>query len=141
MEASSLSSHIGKRKNSHGRLIGVYFSAITAVLSVILAVLVLQSSPILLVYYFISTFFITATVFVLRKRLFIRTSKPSEEKSQQTKKSGSKGLILLFFVLLAILVGPLFLAKILDPATWFILMVSLTSGVSITEIAFYFHTR
>jgi hypothetical protein len=47
----------------------------------------------------------------------------------------------MFSVLLAFLLLPLLLAKVLDPYSWFILMISLMSGLSFAEILFYFHTQ
>lgn len=132
--------NLQKRKSLRVRPIGFYFSIITAVLSVILSVLILQSDPTLLAYYFISASLMTATVFAARYRLYVRTSTQSDEKLQSGKSSW-KALALLFFALIAILVGPLFLAGILDPAAWFVLMLALTSGMSIADIALHFYLR
>lgn len=137
-----MSSNIKKRKYPH-RTSRFYLSTITAVLSVILALLLLQD-PILLLYYFVSTFLITAIAFRLKIRLFpIRTPKHPENDLFQTEKNAStwRKLILMFFALLAFLFLPLFLVRVLDPYSWFILIISLASGVSIAEVLFYLYAQ
>lgn len=131
-----------KEKYSH-RTSRFYLSALTAVLTVALAILLLQD-PILLLYYFVSTLFITVVTVMLRTRLFsIGTRKQPEDKLSQTEESHSTFgiLIVMFLALLAFLLLPLLLAKLLDPYSWFILMISLASGLSIAEISFYFRTQ
>jgi len=131
-----------KEKYSH-KTSRFYLSALTAVLSVALAILLLQD-PILVLYYFVSTLFITVTTIMLRIRLFsIGTQKqPGDNLSQTEENHSSFGiLIVMFLALLAFLLLPLLLAKLLNPYSWFILMISLTSGLSIAEMLFYFHTQ
>jgi len=81
---------------------------------------------------------------MLRIRLFsIGTPKQPEDNLSQTEESHSTFgiLIVMFSALLAFLLLPLLLAKLLDPYSWFILMISLTSGLSIAEILFHFQTQ
>ena len=113
-------------------------------LSVIMAVLLLLGKPIHFLLYCICTLFIALAVFVLDVRfLLVKVSAPSGEESPPTKKGASqwKPLLLLFGILLAALIIPLLLARILPPEIWFVLIVSLTSGASIAEMLFYFKTR
>ena len=131
-----------KEKYPH-RTSRFYLSTLTAVLSIALALLLLQD-PILLLYYFASTLLITAITVILRIRLFsIGTPKQPENDLSQTEESHSTfgTLIIMFSVLLAFLLLPLLLVRVLDPYSWFILMISLTSGLSLAEILFYFHTQ
>ena len=124
--------------------IRVYLGAMTAVLSVILAVLLLLSKPIHFLFYCICTLLITLAVFVLDVRfLLVKASTPSGEESPSTKKGAPqwKPLLLLFGILLGSLIIPLLLARVLPPEIWFALIVSLTSGASIAEMLFYFQTR
>lgn len=143
LEKPSVSSKTKKGKYPYSRL-RVYTSVATAVLSVILGVLLLESMPIFLLYYFICTLLIAAIIFALNFHLlFIRAPKPSEETILQTEKGASqwKALILLFCILLASLLAPLLLTQVLPHEIWFILIISFTSGASIAEIFFYLHTR
>jgi len=123
------------------------FNVVTAVLSVFLAVLLLHfypEWPSLYLGYFISTFVITAAAYLLR----IRLSKIGEAELQENdsnkieeRHTPWKGFVSYFFVLLAFLFVPLLLAGVLDSKIWFILIISLTSGISIAEIFFYIRTR
>lgn len=125
------------------RMVGVYLSAASIVMSVALALLLLSDSPILLLYYFVLTFLIAVATFVLRIRVLpTGMPKASEKESLETQKkiSGWK-ILLIFCMLIVFLIVPLLLAGFLEPYVWFILMVSLTSGLSIAEILFYLSTR
>ena len=143
LEDLSMSSRPKKRRYPHTSL-RVYISAVTSALFVILAVLLLQSNLIYFLYYFICTFLIAATVFLLDIHfLLVRASKPSGEKILPTEKGASqwKAFLLLFCILLVSLIVPLFLAQVLSPEIWFVLIISFTSGTSIAEIFFYLRTR
>lgn len=137
-----VNSNIKKRKYPHSTS-RFYLSALTALLSVILALLLLQDS-ILSLYYFVSTLLMTIITFILRTRLFSAgTPKHSEKELFETEKSDSTFgmLILMLFALLAFVVIPILLVRVLDPYTWFILIISLTSGVSIAEVLFYLNIK
>lgn len=141
----SLISDLNKRHSpTKARL---YFSAVTAVLSVFLAVLLLYSYvewPLLYLRYFSSTFVITTVAYLLRIRLF-KVGEGELQKKDPNKIEEShapwKGLIAIFLALLAFLFVPILLATILDPKSWFILIASLTSGMSIAEILLCIRTR
>lgn len=122
----------------------VYLSVATAILSMMLAVLLLGNTPVWLLYYSICTFLIAAIIFMLDVRLLsIRLLKFSEEERLQTDKGSSqwKALILLFGLLLVFLFAPLLLTRVLPPEIWFIIIASFTSGASMGEIFFYLQTR
>lgn len=122
----------------------VYVSALTAVLSAILAVLLLHGSLIQLLYYLICTSLIASAVFMLNVRVFfVKASRSSEERNVPTERRASqwKALLLLFAILLLSMIVPLLLTRVLSPEIWFIVLVGITSGASIAEISFYFHTR
>jgi len=122
----------------------VYTSVVTAVLSAILAILLLHGSLIQLLYYVICTSLIASAVFVLNVRIFlVKASRRSEERDIATERRGSqwKALLLLFSILLLSMIAPLLLTRVLGPEIWFIVIVGVTSGASIAEVCFYFHTR
>lgn len=116
----------------------IYLSVVLAVLSLVLA-LQLLPTPVLILYYFASTFVIATIIFILKKRYFY-TKKPETHQRVANENLENriswKLLILLFSVMIIIMVFPLFLAPV-HPYAWFILMVSLTSGISISEIILY----
>lgn len=130
---------------------GLYLSIISTILSVFLAFLLLKISTLLLYYIFL-TFLITALIFALKIgviSLYISklwtffqrstaTTKKKEEISETPKKGINWRASLLFLVVaISVLFFPLILAKFLDPYVWFLLLISFTSGISISEIAFY----
>ena len=124
----------------------ICFSAVTAVLSASRAVLLLHSYvewPLLYLRYFISTLVITAVVYLLRIRLSkigeVELQKKDSNKIEE-RHTRWKGLMT-YFALLAFLFVPLLLVRVLDPKSWFILIVSLTSGISIAETFFYIRRR
>jgi len=138
-----MSSNAKKRRYPFSRT-RVYISAVTSVLSVILAVLLLQGNLIHFLYYFICTLLIAPAIFVFNVRFLIaKASKPSREKILPTEKGASqwKTLLLLFGILIVSMIVPLFLAQVLPPEIWFVLIISFTSGASIAEVLFYFHMR
>jgi membrane protease YdiL (CAAX protease family) len=145
MESSSMNPNMKRGEYPYPKT-RVYLSAAIAVLSIILTVHILyflEGKPILLLYYFASTSLITAIAFMLKSYLLpIRKPKPSGEKSLQAKEAPRwRTLIFIFCILLALMFVPLLLVMVLDPYSWFILIVSLTSGVSISEVFFYIRTR
>lgn len=110
----------------------LYLSLITIVLSLILALLSLNT-PILLLGYFVSTLIIAGITYLLRTRLF-RSRKPeSYDEPVGRKPPGWKPFALLLLMLIAIFVFPLLLAGFMDPYLWFTFIISLASGVSISQ--------
>ena len=127
-----------KRKDKHiSKTLGVYLSAITIVLSVILALLSLDS-PILLIGYFVSTLSITTITYLLRTHLFHLRTTETDDNQVGKSISGWRAFALILLMLIAIFVLPLFLAGLIDPYLWFIFMISLASGVSVSQIVVYF---
>ena len=121
----------------------ILLSILMSALSLVLALLLLPT-PALILYYFASTSIIVAITFLLKRRyLYTDTTGTHQGVSGENveKRASWKLLIFLFLLMIAILVAPLFLASLLDPRAWFILVVSLTSGVSISEIALYAYMR
>lgn len=121
----------------------VYFSVLISAFSLVLA-LQLLPTPALILCYFASTAIIATITFLLKRRYFYtKTTEAHQTVADKNveKRTSWKLLILFFSVMILILVSPLFLASFLDPNTWFILMVSLTSGVSISEILLYVYMR
>lgn len=122
----------------------VYLSLTIAVLSIVLAFSILgheERNLIWLVCYFIFTFVITATTLALKSYLpSIKALNPYEGNCSEPEKSAQrwKALIALFCIFAAFLMLPLLLARVLPPHIWFIGLISLTSGVSIAEVAFYY---
>lgn len=121
----------------------VYFSVLISAFSLILA-LQLLPTPALILCYSASTSIIATITFLLKRRYFYTKTTEAHQRvadKNVEKRTSWKLLILFFLVMILILVSPLFLASFLDPHTWFILMVSFTSGVSISEILLYVYMR
>lgn len=121
----------------------IYLSIIITIMSLILA-LQLLPTPILILYYFASTLIIAAMIFILKRRILYTKKTGTHQRSSNEDSENLiswKLLILLFSVMITIMVAPLFLANFLDPYIWFILIISLTSGISISEITLYVYMR
>lgn len=119
----------------------VYLSAAIAILSVILALTLLRENVSWLVYYLFSTFIATVATFLIKTRLYpIIMSQKLETEQDQNKANQAPWRTLLpaFSMMLLFLLVPLLLAGFLGGAIWFIVIVSFTSGVSLSEIVFYF---
>lgn len=130
------------RSRYPSRMAAVYLSAVTAVLSVALALMWLDTLMLLLSY-LASTSITTAVVFFLKLRLLTaRTREASKNDVQRAENTPRrKKLVFLFFLLIACLFLPMFLAGFLNPYVWFTFMISLTSGLSISEILLYLYMR
>lgn len=121
----------------------VYVSVVIFLLSLVLVVTLLEGDLFLMLYYFISTFILTAATFLLKVRLYpLLTEEPTQ--TQPSKNEGEKTMWKTFLLALSMLIVafliPLLLAGFLSPVVWFILLISFTSGVSISEIIFYLKT-
>lgn len=121
-----------KRKRL-SKTVGVYFSVITIVLSLILALLSFDT-PALLIGYSISTLTIAGITYLLRT--YLSRSRKSESYNDTIGKTppGWRPYALLLLMLIAIFVFPLFLAGFIDPYIWFTFIISLASGVSISQL-------
>lgn len=90
-------------------------------------------------YYLLFTLLITAIAYLLRTRLFpIRVAKA--ENAPHVTKTGTPWMsfILLFCAVLALLAVPLLLASVLPPQSWFIFIIGLVSGLSLSDMLVYF---
>ena len=119
----------------------IYWSAILTVLSVLLAFLLLQDAFWLLLY-LSNTLVFTAVLYIVKTRIIRMEDEPSND-SDETKPTRPfwKSMLLTLLVLLAIAAIPLLLAGFLPPYLWFTLLISFTSGTSISEIIIYLRMR
>lgn len=122
----------------------VYMSAVIFLLSLVLAVVLLEGDLFLMLYYFISTIILTAATFLLKVRLYpLLTEEPAQTQlpEKEEKKTMWKTFLFTLSILIASFLIPLLLAGFLNPVVWFILTISFTSGVSISEMIFYLQTQ
>lgn len=121
----------------------IYLSAVIAGLSIILALALLSGQPILTGYYFFSTVVFTVITFLLKKHLytFILTERNEDDTSEGKEHTPWKAMLIIIFMSLASIIVPLLLAGILSGPIWFTMIVSFTSGVSISEIVLYLQMR
>jgi len=125
----------------HGK-VRVYLSVTMTVLSIILALLLLESLLSFL-YYLGFTIVLVAVVLVLKMRFFyMEMPESSEEKLSETesKMQNWKSILILFGVLIISISLPLLLARF-HPEIWFIGLISYISGVSIAEVLLFLITR
>lgn len=121
----------------------VYASFAIFLTSLVLAVLLLWGNLNLMLYYIASTIMMTIATFLVKTRLYVSmTRESSEEDPRQNKedKTGWKMLIIALLMLIGAVAIPMVLAGLLSGESWFILMISFTSGVSISEIILYLQT-
>jgi hypothetical protein len=133
---------------------GLYMSIVLAVLSVFLALLLLTPDLILLLYYALIASIITAVVFALKiglistyvsrlwNSLTRRTAaREQKEEAEENPREGTnwRALFLLLALTLAIVFTPMILTQFLNPYVWFVLLISLTSGISFGDISFYLY--
>lgn len=118
------------------KTLGAYFSAITIVFSTIL-VLLSFDTPAFLLGYSVSTFIIAGITYLLRT--YLSRSRKPESYNDTARKTppGWKPFALLLLMLIAIFVFPLLLAGFVDPYIWFTFIISLASGVSISQLIVY----
>lgn len=98
----------------------------------------------MLFYYFFFTIILTVATFLLKMYLYplLMKEKFETEKNQaRIDRTPWKALLLVFCMLIALIMIPLLLALFLSGPLWIILLLSFTTGVSISEIVLYFHTR
>lgn len=124
-----------------------YLSAMMAAASVILTLVVLNTptlDPILTLYYIVVTILMTAIIFSLKTRSFFTEKlRIKQEKSVESEPESPRRitLVLMFFILIIVLMAPLFLINFLEPEIWFIGLFSFISSINIAEIFFYIYTR
>lgn len=115
----------------------VYLSATMTVLSIILAILLLEN-PLSFLYYLGLTIVLVAVVLALKMHfMHLKMPESSEEESEtESKMQNRKALLVLFGVLIVSISLPLLLARF-DPEIWFVVLISYVSGVSVAEILFF----
>lgn len=121
----------------------VYTSLIITILSILLATFLLRE-PLHVLYYLVFTSFITVATFILKRDvLYPRLTRSSKDRTKtlEGKKRTLMLLALTFLGLIATLILPILLTKVLDPAVWFTLIIGFTTGVSVAEILLYYHMR
>jgi len=123
---------MGRKRYPH-KMSAVYLNATTAILSAILAFLILDSPYTWLLPYLIGTSIVTVIVFMFKNRLL--------QIQDSGKHTSTWKMLLIFLAFVACLFVPILLAGVLDPYIWFILLVSFTSGFSTSEAVFYLYTR
>lgn len=119
----------------------VYLNITTAVLSIILALVLLKEKPLLLLYYIVFTSILATITSVVKIRLASTRPATPQKSSFPNEESAPKKrlLVLLFFIIFAGLASPFLLAGFMPPHIWFILIVGLATGISISEITFYIY--
>lgn len=120
---------------------GVYVSAVTAALSILLALLLLPENSFALIFYFVLTSILTVVIFAIKVRIFSTRKSKSLENYSLEDVGGSRkwkmGLLIVSFVIAMIM--PMIMSKFLDPASWLASLGSFVSGVSLSEVVFYFY--
>lgn len=120
----------------------VFLSAIIVILSALLALPLLSIDLFLVLYYFIGTFLFTAVTFSLKRRLYPKLDSGNAESDDDEKGLSSWATFLItFFMLIGFIAIPMLLAGLLSGPAWFIVIVSFTSGVSLSEIILYLQSR
>jgi hypothetical protein len=136
-----------KAKYPHG-VARVYLSLALAAVSMILALVLLQSSLYYLLYYALSMLAMSMLILALKIRFSGRIKPTSESDSNKTNSleptggiTSWKTLFAIFFILLGCLLLPISLAAILPSDVWVILIASLTTSISVAEVLFYLYSR
>lgn len=122
--------------------VGVYISAIVAISSMILAILVL-TDPVWLIYYFAFASLLTLVMTGLKIRFFSRKKpRPFQYSSFDKAESDQKWkgiLIIGLFILL--MTAPVFLLVLLPIEIWFACLDGFALGVSLSEVIFFYYTQ
>jgi MFS family permease len=119
----------------------VYWNVIIAILSIALTVMLLKQ-PLLLIYYIIFTFILAMVAFQLKARFStIFTPIAKDIPPENEEKPRRRLLVLLFLLIMAILSLPFLLAGVFHemPHVWFILIMGIATGLSISEVLFYIY--
>ena len=115
----------------------VLVNVIVAVLSLILALTLLSSDTILLLYYLAASSVFTIITLFLKRYLYrkvIAADSEHESEAENDKRSFWRTLLTTFLLLFAFIAAPLLLAGFLSGEIWFVIMVSFTTGIGISEI-------
>jgi hypothetical protein len=113
------------------------------VLSLILALVLLEGEAVLLLYYVAAAAVLTILAFFVKKRLYLSLiSKEQQAETDAEAPRGSwKNLLMAFVIMVLSLTFPLLLAGFLPPAAWFIVIVSFTTAMGASEIIIYMQSK
>jgi len=121
-------------------MLRLYMDTATAVLSVILAFLIVKDVDIsLLLYYMLSVVLITVIALVLKIRFSSVRGYEEDLAKEEGEPIGLMKLLILFCVLTMFIMTPLLLVRFLPSSVWFILLISFISGVSLSDLLFYLY--
>lgn len=122
----------------------VVLNVIVAALSLILALTLLSSDIILLLAYLTASSVFTIITLFLKKYLYRKViAAESEHESDAGNQKGSfwRTLLITFLLLIAFIAAPLLLAGVLGGELWFVIMVSFTTGIGISEVILFTQMR
>lgn len=118
--------------------LGVFFSFLLLILSLIFALAVLFDKFFSLVLYFVLTSFLTVIFFFLKRYIWHKRDESASIQLNERRGSQKWRIITLYLGIPAILIIPLILGLFLDPTGWFVSISSFVSGISLSEcILFY----
>jgi len=131
----SLNAKRGEYPYSRNR---VFLSVAVALMSILLVLMTLLGDATLMIYYTFATCVVIVITFLLKKRFYsLLTTEAHQKTTDEDKRTSWKALIATFLMLIGLTMVPLLLAGLLSGPAWFIMITSLTSGVSISEIGLY----
>ena len=132
----SLNAKRGEYPYSRNR---VFLSVAVALMSILLVLMTLLGDATLMIYYTFATCVVIVITFLLKKRFYSLLTTEAHQKTTENedKRTSWKALIATFLMLIGLTMVPLLLAGLLSGPAWFIMITSLTSGVSISEIGLY----
>lgn len=121
----------------------VYLNVATAMLSIVMAVLLLRENVLTLSYYVVLASILAVIPFMLKIRLPRGEQSTSQDNSFLNEQSApqKKLIALLFVTIFALLASPFLLAGFMPPHFWFILIVGIVTGLSISEVLFYIYCK
>ena len=122
----------------------VLINGIVGALSIILALTLLLGDVVWLLSYLAATSVFTIITLFLKRYLYpkvLAADSQDESSDEEKKQSFWKVLVTTFLILLGFIAAPLLLAGLLSGPVWFVMMVSFTTGISISEIIFYAQAR
>ena len=124
----------------------IYLSLTTLALSLFWAFLLIQESPLLVAYYLLSAcVMIATTLFMMTRRPHLRlrsSGARSEDESRvlndlSARPEARLGSSLFFIV--AVMAFLLIISLILEPVSWIIVLIGITSGISVADLVSYLY--
>lgn len=126
----------------------VIVNAIVAVLAVVFAVFLLANDITLLAIYSITAAIVTVLIFFVKEYLGrrISNSERQEESQKEARGVSIKTLLITFVGFLLVLTLPLLSAGLVEiglisAASWFIMIISITTGMGASEVLIYLKSR